>query len=396
MKLPFFSLIFPFALRDVSRSKIIFFLTTISLSIIFTAIFLVGGVLEGFGNSLSRAQTDSSGEMLVLPEGEDWGIENASMVQHRISSIDGIEAITPRYLSSNMLEYEEKKIGPQFAIGVDVEKEGKATLLKEKLIAGRFLQKGDSKKIVLGATVADALVGLEYDDNRIPIGEHLKLSSPSGNVWEYEVVGIVDAKSFYTDWTTFMTTEELSSFGGNDSVGQVIVRLEDSDRIDQVIADIKKMNLPVEVRTWKQHAGFVYDIILALGAITGGIMGILSAAVFMVTSVILYINFLQHRRQVGIIKSMGTSNGFIVAAYMTEAFIFSTLSFMIAFLIFYFMNMDSNRNPIPLVIGDFHTSLKTANIFWTFLLVVFSSVCGSVIPAVIAAKTNIVDVIRDA
>lgn len=396
MKWSDFKIIFPYALRDVLRSKMVFFLTIVSLSVIFTAVFLTGGILEGFGNSLSVTQTDAIGELVIVPRGDDSKIENPAAVAAELKGVGNVKAFSPRVISYSIVTYKEKTIGPHTAIGIDVGSETQTTILQNKMLAGRFLQEGDSKNIMLGATLADALVGLEYDDKRAEIGDYVELTSPSGNKWKYKIVGIVDAKTFFSNWMVFMTADELKSFSNFNGIGQIVVKLEDLGKMEETKKNIKKENISADVQTWEEQAGFIADIILVFGVITGGIISGLSLAVFMVTAVILYINFLQYRRQIGILKSMGVSNYFIIFVYMTEAFIFATLSFGIAFAIFYLLNMNSNQNPIPLLIGDFHTALNLNNISLTFLTLIISAIAGSVIPAVLAAKTNIIDIIRDA
>lgn len=396
MNFSIFKTVFSYALRDVSRNRLVFALTIVSLSIIFTAVLLTGGILEGFGTSLSKTQTDVIGELVIVPSGNDLEIVNASKIEMELAKIENVQSFSSRRSGAALLEYGNKKIGPYLLTGIDVKKEKNVSILNEKISEGRFLSENDSKKIVLGATIADALVDLEYDEKRVSVGSRVMLTSLSGNKWEYEVIGIVDAKTFYTNWATLMADDEWRSFSNANNVDLIVIKLKDPKKIIETLDEIKEKITFAEVQTWKEQAGFIYDIILVFGFITVGIIILLSISVFMITSVILYINFLQYRRQIGILKSMGVSNYFIIWVYMTEAFIFATLSFGVAFFIFYFINLNSNQNPIPLLIGDFHTSLEFGNIMITFIILLVSSIGGSVVPAYIATKINIIDIIRDA
>ena len=112
-------------------------------------------------------------------------------------------------------------------------------------------------------------------------------------------------------------------------------------------------------------------------------------------SIIIFINVFQKKRQIGILKSMGASNKFVVTIYVVETFIYSILSYILGFLIFLLIHQYSLNNPVSLLIGDFHTVLNMKNI-WISLITLFgAAIGGSFIPAYIAAKTKIVDVIRD-
>ena len=94
---------------------------------------------------------------------------------------------------------------------------------------------------------------------------------------------------------------------------------------------------------------------MAIKFITGNISNLLIITAFVIVSVIIYINVSQRRRQIGIIKSMGAKNSFVVAIYMVEALVYFILSFLLAFLVFLLIHIFFVNNPIPLLIGDFRT-----------------------------------------
>lgn len=384
-----------FALRDVLRSKIIFSLTILSLSVIFVAILLTGGILQGFDDSLSSTQIDAMGHLAILPPGDERAIENPDMIKEALRKIPNVQSFAERSNSDVVVKYGDVIIGPYFNKGVDINNEKTVSKLAQRMIAGRFLEDGDTKEVVIGSNLADALVDLEYDNKRIPVGEYITLTSPRGNVRKYKVVGILDAKTFFSNWVVFMTTKELKSFNDINDVSQIVVKLSDPSKLEEAKLAIENKNFPVEVQTWRQQAGFITDILVALGFITNSILSLLMIAVFVITSVIIYINFFQSRRQVGILKSMGASNGFVMGIYMVEAFIFATLSFGFSLGVFALVNRHSNQNPIPLMIGDFHTIFDVNDLLLTLAVLLLAAVAGSIIPARLAARTNIADVVRD-
>lgn len=92
---------------------------------------------------------------------------------------------------------------------------------------------------------------------------------------------------------------------------------------------------------------------------------------------------------------MGASNRFIIAIYMVETLIYSTLSFVLGFLFFVLITLQSVKNPIPLLIGDFYIVFSPKDVLASLTILFLASIAGSFLPALSAARTRIVDVIRN-
>jgi len=106
------------------------------------------------------------------------------------------------------------------------------------------------------------------------------------------------------------------------------------------------------------------------------------------------INVTQKKRQIGILKAMGATNKFIIGIYLIETLIYSVLSYLLGFLIFISIHLYYADHPTPLLIGDFRTVIDVQKIWISAITLSLAAFGGSFIPAYMAAKTKIVDVMR--
>ena len=91
---------------------------------------------------------------------------------------------------------------------------------------------------------------------------------------------------------------------------------------------------------------------------------------------------------------MGATNKFIMGIYIIETLTYVLLSYVIGFLIFIAINIYSFNNPVPLIIGDFIMVFDINAMWYSMLISFIAALGGSIIPAYIASKTNIIDVMR--
>ncbi len=371
-------------------------LTIISLSSAFTAVFISSGVLEGFKATLINGEVDTNAHLRVKPEKKKKKIENVSEVAEYLSRIKEVESYSIRNHGQADFEYDNRISRPYAILGVDVFNEIRTSKVSERIIHGRFIDPHDTKSVALGITFADALEGLAYDGKMIRVGEQVKIRSVEGEWENYTVVGIFDAKNFLSNWWAVLPKKETERIDGRGKDSEIVVRLKDSSRMEDVRRLIQNQLQGIAVFTWEDEAGYIKDIIAAVVFITGSITNLLIETTFVIMSVIIFINVFQRRRQIGILKSMGASNRFVVAIYIFETFVYASLSYFIGFLLFMLLNIYSTNHPINLLIGDFHTVFVEREAIKLFFILVGASLAGSIIPSYIAAKTRIADVIRNA
>ncbi len=388
-----FRILVSFALRDVSKSRIVLILTIVSLSTAFTAIFLSNGILEGFTGTLERGSINDAGYLHIKPADEKAHIGNIDGVMDSLKTMENVQRYSLRSFGQIALKNGDKVLQPYMSVGIIPSQESLVSKTPSHLVAGRYLTDTDTKSVVLGTALADALHGLVYDGRMIGVGSKIDAFGLSGNQGQYTVVGIVDGKNFIPNWMAFFPKKELERLDNSMQDSEIIVDLKDPALMETTRRAIGRAIPGVDVVTWKEDAGYITDIMQGVSLITSSISLLLILTVFIIMSVIIFINVLQHRRQIGILKSMGASSRFIVSIYLLESLVYSILSLALGLSIFLLMDVISNSHPVPMLIGDFYTKVVTGNIIIAFVIMNVAAIGGSILPATLAARTEIADVL---
>ena len=388
---PFLSYVF----RDTVRSKTLLILILTVLAAASAAILLTLGVLEGFRTMLVEGERGWIGDVVISPRGGDASIRLSDEIEKKLLSMTAVEAFATRSHSQTIVRFGEKKSIPFRTIGIATADDRRVTWLESKVIEGQFFSDNHSTdEVLLGKGLADDLVGIEDDGQIIHVGEMVSILAPDGTYRSMKVRGILDAKNFSPNWILYMQKGDLEKMDGSGRNAQMVVKLRPGE--DPVVVRQALQNeFPTAVaRTWEEESQYVRDIMEAVTFITLSIRDLLVMTIFLVISIIISIDVNQKRRQIGILKSMGASNGFIVLAYITQAFLYAVIGTCLGSILFLFAWLWSGTNPIPLLIGDFRLYQTPGIILQTALTVFLASLIGALSPAWVAARAKIIDDMR--
>jgi len=389
-------LILSYVIRDIVRSRTLLVLILSGLSVASAAILLTMGILGGFRTMLAEGEQGWLADIVISPDGDDRSIGNSGEITQALSILPQVEAFSVRSQGQTIVRYDDRETNPFRIIGIDVGSTEATTWLPSKIIGGEFFSEHSTHpdEAVLGKTLADSLVGGSDDGELIPIGEDIFVLGSSGEFKRYRVRGIVDAKTLYSNWILYLTKAEFEKLDSEGRNAQIIVKLRpwvDIGVVRQLLDD----RFPgVNVRTWDEESSYVKGIMQVVEFITRSIHLLLILSVFMVISIVIYINVSQKRRQIGILKSMGAENRFIFSAYLIESYLYAAASFLIGLGIFFLIHRASVAYPVPLPIGDFRVEFALTTVVSSWVTILAATILGGMAPAIMAARMKIADVMR--
>ncbi len=388
---PFTSYVF----RDTVRSKTLLALILTVLAAVSAAILLTMGVLEGFRTMLVDGERGWLSDVIISPREGETSIQLSSQIEKRLASLSEVEAFAVRSNSQLVVRFEEKKMVPFRTMGISSTEEKQSTWLAEKIIEGEFFSENHSTgEILLGKSLADGLVGIEGDEKFVHVGDTVSILSGDGTYRPMRVRGVLDAKNFAPNAVLFLQKNELENIDSEGKNAQIVVKLKPDANAVAVRTTLQNEFPTAIVRTWQEESQYVEDLIQAISFITVSIRNLLVATVFLVISIIIYIDVNQKRRQIGILKAMGAPNGFVILAYVFQAFLYALVGTSIGTVLFLLAGFWSSQHPIPLLIGDFQI-VRTVNIFVQTVSAVFlSALIGALSPALLAARAKIIDDMR--
>jgi ABC-type lipoprotein release transport system permease subunit len=319
-------------------------------------------------------------------------------VLHHIRSEPNVLAVSSRSYATGALKQKDRWVPAGGIMGLDVNEEKKVSKFQKGMIEGAFLKEDSaSDEIVLGQDLADSLVGGDFDGVRAHAGESLLLRNDVGEIKKYRIIGVVNAKTFSPNSMAFLPKNEVENFLLATKNTEVVVHLFDDNK-NNVLAtqtSLQKFFPKLLVQTSEQRAGFVQDILSAVSYIVAIINTLLIFVVFFIVNIVMYISVTQEKRQIGILKSIGCTNRFIVSVNILKALFYGLIAYSLGLFIYIILYGFSVQNPYPLLIGDFKMGINSSQMIFSLFLILFGVVFGSLIPSLIAAKTSIIDVLRD-
>jgi putative ABC transport system permease protein len=161
----------------------------------------------------------------------------------------------------------------------------------------------------------DILIDQYYaDQRRVRAGEKLRVLNQDWNV-----AGIVEPGKLAHLFVRIGVLQGL--VGATGKVSQIYLKLDDPRNTQTVMDQLKKKYEGYPTYSMKDLASYysVSNIPLLQGFINA-VMGIGIVIGFAVVSLSMYMAVLQRTREIGILKSLGASKGFVMSMILAEAF----------------------------------------------------------------------------
>jgi putative ABC transport system permease protein len=139
------------------------------------------------------------------------------------------------------------------------------------------------------------------------------------------------------------------------------------------------------IRSWQDYGSGIGGIISSFDNITSLISGIGLVVATIVMFIVIYINVLSRKRQIGILRAIGVSKNIIMFSYIVQALFYAILGLIFGGLLFGYGIMPYfQAHPLDLSIG-----LVTLNIV---PLTVNNAVWGMLIAAILAGILPVLNI----
>ncbi|MCA9358224.1 ABC transporter permease [Candidatus Kaiserbacteria bacterium] len=373
----------------------------------FLNLIAVSGVLVGLITGAERAvRAESLGDIILKePEGEDHILETPTVLRE-LASYPEIESYSVRYQAGATLEanYKERRdlsaerdIANVTVTGIDPLLEDNMSHLSQNVVRGEYLNPNEEGYILVGYYYLQ-----ESSDKFGDIFDTLNIANPGETVRltvgdvskEFIVKGIIESKVDEVSLNTYIPEREFRRlFGRVDQNADIIVVRARPEFTDTQVKDALVtggLSNYAKIQTFDEgKPKFITDIkntMNLLGTFIGSI-GIVVASITIF--IIIFINALSRRQQIGILKGIGIERRAIEIAYVLQAAFYAILGSGLGALLTYgFLIGYFERNPIKFPFSDGVLVAPPDETFLRFTVLFIVTLFAGLLPAWMIVRQN--------
>jgi putative ABC transport system permease protein len=385
------------------------------MSLSFANLILIPSLLSGVTDAINRQQIDTVYSNIVIsPNPDKTYLDHVSQIENKLFQQSGVIGVSAHLNSGAFFEYnwtgktspqDKSQTGNWNVIGIDPAQEIKVTTIHSSLIAGSYLEPGDRDKILLGIEIAggeEAATLSRLTLGGAGVGDNVRLSYPNNVQREYIIKGIFKARSLSANNLAFVSRNEMASVINTamdlsvfaDRASQILVRTQPGVDENQLITEIKNLGIDADIRSWRdfsENMGGIVSSFDIMGSLIGSI-GLLVAGIVMF--IVIYINVVHKKRQIGILRAIGITRSVVYGSYLIQSFLFAILGIVIGGLLFGYGVMPYFKNyPIDLSIGLVSLVIDPVNVRNSVIGILLAAGLAGVIPVVNIVRQSIIKAI---
>lgn len=389
----------------VRGNRSTFALMMLILCLSFFNMLFIPGVFSGLLATIIGLEIDTyTSHIMVGPEQEPIPkqfIQNEAELRAQIATIPGVLGTARTYLTAGSISYDKhkngvyKRVSAQI-IGIDPMDSKKLLTLPHYLVVGGFLADSDTDSIILSAAVAGGYNLPEPNDlGGAVVGDTVQVVYGNGIARTYKIKGITNILFGPALTNVYITAKEAESvLGTSNEATQVLVRIDDQNRSEYFKSRIHALAPNLHVQTYLDLITAIKPVLDAFTFIAL-IVSVISVLIASVTIfVMIYINAITKRRQIGILKAIGIKENIIVWSYIFQSLFYVVCGVCIGLVFVFGMVVPILAvYPIPLPFGPLALSFSRTLVAESIVGFLVAGFFAGFIPARIVARENIIKAI---
>ena len=386
------------AKKNIIKNKNSLLFTILIISLGFISSIIIYGVLQDVSYDLQENFIETNmGHVILEPYENQDKIENVGNVVEKIKilpNILGVAKITKK--SARIYDEDENYIDTQILV-INPKEFSEVSVIDNIIERGDFLYKGENDKILMGCVNIESCNEIKaFDTINLDVGEEARIVSNGYPETFLTLKGIYDHRYIEIEATSYINEETAKMvFSDYDSAkaDQIIILLPKREYASETIEELSKMNLNVKISDWKEKSSkfsSVVDSFTIIGNISFFI-GILISAISIY--VILYINILNKKTQIGIIKAIGIKSKVVALSYVMLSFFLGIIGSALGVILTLLMVEYFRFNPIQTGVGELVPQVKLGIFILVGSAILLASIISGYIVSKKITKQNIIEAI---
>jgi putative ABC transport system permease protein len=290
------------------------------------------------------------GDIVIEPSGDNTYINNADNVLQKVRAVEGVRAATKRLDAGASIEHKQKVVGATIT-GLLPTEEYDISQYLYIISEGDFLGELSRDEIIIGAMIAGTGFGSEIYDNlgEVRPGSLVDVTYSNGVKRTYKVKGIMEGSFELVDLNALVHYKEIEEVYGleESKATSVVVRIDKQGSEEQLQDKIREAGVNEQIFTWADKSEtLIKQAMQSMGAIN-----IMSKFVSLIVGaalvlIIIYINVLNRKKEIGILKAVGISPGSIVLSYAFLSMFYVSLGIFAGLTLYFSLMLYFQANPV--------------------------------------------------
>ena len=387
------------ALSSIKRGNkktlafIIFVLALIFMNLVFLPS-MIGGVSGMFTDFMQYPY----GDIVIEPMGDNPYINNADSVLQKARAVPDVSAATKRLDVGVSIQYRQKVVGSTITGLLPLEEYDVSNyphIIKE----GEFLGDLSRDEIIIGAMLVEGYFGSEIYDNLggVRVGSLVNVTYVNGVQRIYKVKGIMEGTFELVDLNALVHYKEIQDVFGleGSKATSVVVRVKNIDDLAKIKEKMIEAGIKEPVFTMDEKSDAILrqamQSIDMINVVSKYVSLIIGAALILI---IIYINVLNRKRQIGILKAVGISPSSIVISYAFISMFYVVMGILAGLVLYFALMFYFQANPVVFyetieLVPEIQVGLIIESIFTMLIM----SVIAGVLPAWRVSKESILEAI---
>jgi putative ABC transport system permease protein len=226
----------------------------------------------------------------------------------------------------------------------------------------------------------------------------VRLTYPNGIQREYTVKGIFLVRESQADRTAFVTRSEMASVLGrsvySDRASQILVAVRDSLDQSTALRAIESLGLQAQVRSWRDYGGSLGSVVSSFDVIVDLISGIGLVVAGVVMFIVIYINVINSRRHIGILRAIGIKRDVIIGSYLAQALFYALVGIVLGGMAFGFgIQAYFLHHPLDLSIGQVSLTLEYRTVQNAIIGLILAATLAGLVPVFNITRQGIIHAI---
>ena len=358
---------------------------------------IIGGVVTLYNQQMVDFQY---GHVAIEPKDKETSISNADQLVRQLQRIPGVTGVTAHVSTGTTITNTKNgKFQTKSLTAFDPVDESEVTQYQRKIKEGDYLSKGDTDQILIGALLAG---NEDESQDKMPslggvkVGDRVTVAYSNGVVKNYRVKGIFETDGVLIDSSAFITRTEMDTVMHTEGTAtEILVRGTLSDAAGTLKYTIMDYGVEENVKTWSEKGKGILGDAIASFQLLNNIMTFVSLVVAsVVVFIVTYINIINRKKQIGILKAIGIRKQVIVGSYLFQVLFLCTCGIITGVLILNLISTGLSINQLRFPMGYITPVIDYSRLAMSIVLLYAVAVVSGYIPARQATNEEILDAMR--